>query len=197
MAGMILCVVTPILDRGQNSLTSDVSSTVSCSNSLLYILEPLLVRFCYANKWIQHVLIDQNDNSKTLFLTHITWRLQVKLCSRSTTNLRHISSHSEYQDERADPLYNMLLLVAGSFCLDAAYILFAHVLMAKASHKADIPNGAYRRHCKWCDKGSKCVFLLGVERNQRAMINITIYHRTIQVGDMRNIIKNLPSREQL
>lgn len=165
MAGMILCVVTPIPDRGQNSLTSDVSSTVSCSNSLLYILEPLLVRFCYANKWIQHVLIDRNDNSKTLFLTHITWRLQVKLCSRSTTNLLHISSRSEYQDERADPLYNMLLPVAGSFCLDATYTLFAHILMAKASHKASIPNGAYRRHCKWCDEGSKCVFLLGVERN--------------------------------
>lgn len=71
----------------------------------------------------------------------------------------------------------MLPLVAGSISLDVTSNLFAHMLVAKASHKASLANGAYK---STSSDVTKDVYnpLIGVGRKQIAMNDITIYHRT-------------------
>lgn len=120
-----------------------------------------------------------NLNSTFVFCTYYYKAAnQHKLCSGSTMNLLHICSYYGHQAERAALLYNLLPLVVGSVCLDATDILFTHMLMAKASHKPSF---------------AKVYSSYGVGRKMIAMNSITIYHRTIQAGDLWIIIKFSPA----
>lgn len=71
---------------------------------------------------------------------HIKATSQFKLCSWFSSNLCLVTSHSGHQEKRAAPLHNMLLM-SGSICLDAAYILLTHMLMDNANYMVSRATG--------------------------------------------------------
>lgn len=90
---------------------------------------------------------------------HIKFTSQFKLCSWFSSNLHLMTFHSGHQDKRAASLHNMLL-ISGSICLDATYILLIHMLMDNANYMVSHASGTYKRALQVMWKRHRCIFLL-------------------------------------
>lgn len=134
--------------------------------------------------------MDKTTTIKHLFLVHFRWTCKsvqalFQACYETVSQVLPFSTSA--------PLCNMLLIVAGSFCLDATSTLSTHMLMTKASTWPILSMGPTEGTASDVTKDAEIYSSYRGGQEMDSYEKHLIYPRTIQAGAMWIIIKFFPA----